>query len=157
MPLNESRMLENYYNDILKIQKFFKINTSRSAKSQFLKTLKRDMAEPVFKVSTSMLNFMLTHTNGMSEMKDFQLVHLSLEEELYRQFQDVSSNHAHDMFGDWDRFEDIITFFNRNYLLPPGTDIARMKQYDKRLKEMIRNDTVNRTTVYFMLFLIYSE
>ena len=156
--MNTSRMLQTYYSQIEKIQSFYGVKRTRSAKSQFLAKLKKDMEIPEFKTSTSMLNFMLIHTNGMVNMKDFILTcNTSIYEEVLHQYKHKAQIHAHDMFADWRDIDEVITMFNRNYLLPTPTDIASLKIYDKRLKAMLEKNTINRTTIYFLLYLIYSE
>ena len=151
-------MLQTYYSQMEKIQTFYGVKRTRSAKSQFLAKLKRDMEMPIFKTSTSMLNFMLIHTNGMNEMKDFELLHdTSIYDEVLRIYQMKANEHAHDMFGDWDSIEVVITMFNSQCMLPHGIDITSLKIYDKRLMEMLVSNKINRTTIYFMLFLIYND
>ena len=151
-------MLQTYYSQMEKIQTFYGVKRTRSAKSQFLAKLKKDMELPMFKTSTSMLNFMLIQTNGMEKMKDIELIHTtSLYDDVLRLFQMKANAHAHDMFNDWVSIEAVITMFNTRCMLPAGCDVASLKIYDKRLMDMLVINKINRTTLYFMLYLIYSE
>lgn len=156
MTQNKERMLEVYYMDQQKIQSRYGHTRSRSAKSQYLKLLKEDMKKPVFKVSTSMLNFMIIHTKGMTEMKDFQLIQPTLFEEIEYRCQMKSTEHSGDSFNEHRDIKSIICYFNQNYMLPKPTRVADLRVYDSRLFKMIEDNKVNRTTIYFLLYLIYS-
>ena len=156
MNINRDRMLELYYTDQQKIQSRYGIPRSRSAKSQFLKLLKEDMKKPVFKVSTSILNFMIINTKGMTEMKDFELIKPTLFEEIEYRCEMKSISHIGDSFNEHRNMKSIICYFNRTYMLPTPTRISDLRIYDSRLMRYIEDNKVNRTTIYFILYLIYS-
>ena len=51
---------------------------------------------------------------------------------------------------------DVITFFNRNYMLErPLKNVQQLKLYDKRLDMYIKSNTLNKTTIYFLLYLLF--
>ena len=156
MTLNKERMLEVYYMDQQKIQSRYGHTRSRSAKSQYLKLLNEDMKKPVFKVSTSMLNFMIIHTKGMTEMKDFQMNQPTFFEEIEYRCQMKQISHSGESFSEYRDIKSIICYFNRTYMLPTPTQISYLRVYNGRLMKMIEDNKVNRTTIYFLLYLIYS-
>jgi len=143
--------LSKYYSLIEKVNAHFHRRVSRSAKSQHLAILKKLLESGDFHANKSMYNYLLPYIN-----EEVVLERGGLYDETMRLYNECMRKYGNKPCSNFTGWDDVITFFNRNYMLErPLKNVQQLKLYDKRLDMYIKSNTLNKTTIYFLLYLLF--
>tara|TARA_R110000824_G_scaffold249201_1_gene438121 strand:+ start:811 stop:1278 length:468 start_codon:yes stop_codon:yes gene_type:complete len=148
--------LTTYYGLIHVINQHFNRSVSRSAKSQHLKKMREYLSDDRHSPSKNIFTMIGNETENWTSVPTLELKDKGLYAECLRLYNGGVIKWGNRPFTNYTGWEDIITFFNRNILLPkPLLNINQLKLYDKRLLTYIESNTLNKTTIYFLLFLLF--